>query len=544
LSVEHVINDLQTYGLTEDEARIFVSLTILGPSKASVLAKKLGINRMKAYRTLKRLQNLGLVDAILKRPTEFVAISIEEALDILTETVKKKIQEMELKKTRIIENYRKISVTQRDEEPKFRILYGRRSIYSFLAKMFERAEEEINLAITRNGLYRFMFAGLDEVLKRCSKRGIKIKILTEINGQGIEAVKTFSDFADIRHKQSLGKTRFIIVDSKETMTTVVMDDSTTLNTERDIGLWTDSKDYTTTIKRFFHENWGEATIAKLIIEAIETGKPIEEIRIVNVEEYLKLYGRMITSPKSELLILTNGLAKFSMPTINSNITEELKARGVLIKILTPVTTKNWQKVEWLSQHFQIRHLETFRNMQFLIVDRHETLISFTYKSQRRHIWSNIKTYADVMANVFEELWTKGVEATTRLKEIKTLLTFKETLKELEKLLEKEKYYIKTPARIKGKSGIVHKFDVLIESLETPKKIFVADILTQENRMLPALMALFTKSLDTKPTSSFLITPRHTSQKEKELAKTYGIEILEGKESEKLRRKILMKILSS
>jgi len=544
LTDEQIINDLQTYGLTEDEARVFVTLIILGPSRASALAKKLGINRMKAYRTLKRLQRLGLVEAILKRPTEFVAIPPKKALDMLIEAAKKKVQEMESKKKHVIENYKRISSTQITEEPRFRIIYGRRSVYNTLTKMFEESKEEINLVITPNGLYRFTFAGLDEVLKKCSKRGIKIRILTEIYRQGIPIAKAFLNFADIRHKKSLSKMRFIVVDNRETLTTVAMDDSTNIKTERDIGLWTNSKDYVATIKTFFQENWKESVAANLIIEAIETGKPIEEMKIINPEEYFNLHKRMIANSRSEILLLINNLQETLASSFIPETLEELKKRGVEVKILTPITAENMREAEQLSQHFQIRHLERSGNMQFLIVDRHEILITITHESQIRHMWSNIKEYAEIMAGSFEELWIKNIEALTRIRELRTIQLFKKALKELKIKLRKEGYCIKTPSEIKGGSGIKHKFDILIENLKTSKKVLVADILTRKDKTLPTLIALRTKLLDIQPLPCLLITPKNTLRdEEKELAKVYGIEILEETGSKEQITKILTIIRS-
>ena len=89
--MERVLNGLRLYGLSDIEARVLISLADIGPVRVSALARKLGVNRMRVYRILRKLQERGLVDSILGRPVKFVAIPIDEALDLLIKNAKKKV---------------------------------------------------------------------------------------------------------------------------------------------------------------------------------------------------------------------------------------------------------------------------------------------------------------------------------------------------------------------------------------------------------------------------------------------------------------------
>ena len=49
------------FGFSRDEAEAYLLLLRAGPCPAGIVSRKLGIDRMKAYRTLKALEERGLV---------------------------------------------------------------------------------------------------------------------------------------------------------------------------------------------------------------------------------------------------------------------------------------------------------------------------------------------------------------------------------------------------------------------------------------------------------------------------------------------------
>ena len=256
LALDKFVKILQNYGMDEEESRVYVRLLVHGPKGAGAIAKILGINRVKVYRILKRLEGKEMVEAILGRPVKYLAMPLEETVNRFIEEERKKVQLMEAEKKKLLEVYEKIVDKQpRIVEPRFRILHGRRSVFNFLSGMFERTKEEIVLMTTVNDLYRFTYVELDEILRRKAQNGVKVRILTETNEKTIEIIENYLEFAEVSHRNLPGAIRFITVDGKEAFTSVLMDDSISLNTEKDAGLWTDSADYVEAMKRFFDDFW-------------------------------------------------------------------------------------------------------------------------------------------------------------------------------------------------------------------------------------------------------------------------------------------------
>ncbi len=80
MSVTGLHERLTVFGLTKTEAEFYVFLTSMGPTPARVIARRFDINRVKAYRALKELEDKGLVNRIMERPVRFMAQPIESVL--------------------------------------------------------------------------------------------------------------------------------------------------------------------------------------------------------------------------------------------------------------------------------------------------------------------------------------------------------------------------------------------------------------------------------------------------------------------------------
>jgi len=148
---------------------------------------------------------------------------------------------------------------------------------------------------TVNDLYRFTYVGLDEVLKRKAQNGVKVEILTETNEKTIEIIETYLGFAEVYHRKLPGAIRFITVDEKETFTSVLMDDSISLNIEKDAGLWTNSTDYVEAMKRFFEDFWSRGADATIRIKELRSLLRIRR-SLMSLNEELSRKGWILEMP--------------------------------------------------------------------------------------------------------------------------------------------------------------------------------------------------------------------------------------------------------
>jgi len=94
---------LQKLGLTKNELKVYIFLIGNGSTKAKVIAQNKKIPRTQTYHLLSKLQNKGLVMITSDTPTRFKGIKFESALDFLINNEIKRIEELQLMRTRLSE---------------------------------------------------------------------------------------------------------------------------------------------------------------------------------------------------------------------------------------------------------------------------------------------------------------------------------------------------------------------------------------------------------------------------------------------------------
>ena len=86
LNSENLIEKLVEAGLEEKQALLVIDLATQPPAKASEIGKRLGLSRMDAYNSLKKLQEKGLIKATLDKPIRFFGMTINEVFQQIIRT--------------------------------------------------------------------------------------------------------------------------------------------------------------------------------------------------------------------------------------------------------------------------------------------------------------------------------------------------------------------------------------------------------------------------------------------------------------------------
>lgn len=178
--------ELRKLDLDEKEAKVYLASLELGYATAQKIAKKAGLSRPTAYRTLESLQQKGMVR---KMKQDFIADSPDEILGILR-AEKRKIEEQEREYLRIISLLKskyylsgknEIKMLSEKEGEKFLLEDLPLTHAKEIVLIFPK-EREINGEIIKSSL---------EARKRSGK--VKIKI---ISGYKIE--RAFPELAEIK----------------------------------------------------------------------------------------------------------------------------------------------------------------------------------------------------------------------------------------------------------------------------------------------------------------------------------------------------------
>jgi sugar-specific transcriptional regulator TrmB len=226
LSEKDVMRFLQVLGLSKREIQVYMFLAKSGVQSTSFVAKRLKMERVQAYRTFKKLQEKGFIEATLERPTRFTIVPFSVLVDNYITAKKNEVTNLNEQKQNLLTAWQSISAPE-SEYPvaKFSIITGKKKIHSKMLNMIEEAKSEVIVLTTALGLIQEDIAGIfDAAVEPSQHRGVQVQILTDVSLENFKVVERidrniFEDKLNIklRHVTMSPKffPRFLIKDEEE-----------------------------------------------------------------------------------------------------------------------------------------------------------------------------------------------------------------------------------------------------------------------------------------------------------------------------------------
>jgi sugar-specific transcriptional regulator TrmB len=541
MAAETLVSRLMSFGLNKDEAEIYTFLSASGPTPARLVARRFDLNRMKAYRILKVLEDRELVQKVMGRPVKFMVTPPQKIIERHLNDLRHTLTDLEQNKEQTIREWEKLArgAEQVVKEPRFRIFQGRQQVFEILLQMYERAHDTVRLVTTTSDLSRLGLWGLDDKLKTLTKQGKKVKILTQIDTASWKEVKPYSDFAETRHIALQTPIRFAIIDEGEALTTVAMDDSMSMTTNEDTGLWTDASSYVAAMRIFFDALWSLAPDADSVIQSIKTGEPTPEIKTYTTqEEYAYNFKAMIGKSSRSIDIIARNIS--ALPVTLKEL-ETLTTKGINIRLLTRIDNETPSKISLIADSpIMISENAAVTDLDLLAVDEKEVLLNIPHaKTQKRAVSSNIPAFVSIMQQVFKDYWDFGKPLQEKLRLIERQKKVELLAQRIKKRFEEAGWIANAPGVIVGTSSNTYTFDILVKSPSNNR--FCIDIVTNES-VYNKIIERSNVVSDIAPNSCFLasLTPFQTS--ELRLAELYRMSIIHSNTEEGLISSILSTIV--
>jgi len=177
----HVMPLLEDYGLTEEEARVYVGVLRMGTGKVSEISHFTNTDRVKGYKILENLRNEGYVTSTLSSPILFSANDPKTTFDELLKKKKSDIQRLEKNHDRLIENLEKLKGHHAESNlPKLSVISGRDNIYNEIKKIIDETKDELYLVTSTSDLIRMYYTDIPDSIKKALKRKVEIRLITEL----------------------------------------------------------------------------------------------------------------------------------------------------------------------------------------------------------------------------------------------------------------------------------------------------------------------------------------------------------------------------
>jgi sugar-specific transcriptional regulator TrmB len=208
---------LKNFGMQKNEIKIYLYLAEAGLKKATDICDAIAIHRTESYRLLRNLTKKGLVYTVLEKPIKFSAIPPNEAIDLLVDTQKTRLQMIENQKEALIEFWK--SKPQRKCEPAkkelFQKLESQQRIILKANEILERTQREFQVFISDEYITELYYGGFFDNLKKHRGR-LDITLLMGLSQKStyfVDKAKWPKNSCRMIETQTLPT--FIISDNKE-----------------------------------------------------------------------------------------------------------------------------------------------------------------------------------------------------------------------------------------------------------------------------------------------------------------------------------------
>ena len=430
MSEKDVTKFLQILGLSKREIQVYMFLAKSGVQSTSFVAKRLKMERVQAYRTFKKLQEKGFIEATLERPTRFTIVPFEALVDNFINVKKSEVANLNEQKQNLLTAWQSISAPE-SEYPvaKFSIITGKKKIHSKMLNMIEQAKSEVIILTTALGLIQEDTAGIfDAFLSPSDSHNSLTQIITEIGPENLKVVERIDRNIEedrlnikLRHVGMSTKffPRFLIKDEEEAILYAPFGNEASVLNLEDEGLWINDKMFISVLKAFFVQMWQSGVNASRRIDELKTGIPIAETFVIkSVEEAWNKVTMVLDSAKKDIVIITSsqGINRLAE---NDPIVKYFK-RGLKIRIMASIDLDNLGPAKKLAKNFEIKHVPISYLTMMLVDGKHLFMFKMAPLSDfgtesafylADTFYSSDPSQIERVSEMLSDIWKRGIDIT-------------------------------------------------------------------------------------------------------------------------------------
>jgi sugar-specific transcriptional regulator TrmB/CBS domain-containing protein len=428
MSEKDVTRFLQILGLSKREIQVYMFLAKSGVQSTSFVAKRLKMERVQAYRTFKKLQEKGFIEATLERPTRFTIVPFSALVDNYITAKKNEVINLNDQKQNLLTAWQSISAPE-SEYPvaKFSIITGKKKIHSKMLNMIEESKSEVIVLTTSLGLIQEDIAGVfDAAITPSQERNVQVQIITDIANENLKVVERLDrNIAEeklnikLRHINMSSKNfpRFLIKDEEEAILYAPFGNEASVLNLEDEGLWINDKMFISVLKAFFVQMWQSGVDASRRIDELRSGVPIGETTVIKgVEEAWNKVVKVIESAKKEIVIITSSQSINRLAEDDPLI--KFLRKGLNVRLMASIDLDNLEPAQKLARHYEIKHVPISYMIMMLVDNKH----LFMFKSPpisdvgtesafyfADTFYSTDPSQVERVSEMLDDIWKRGID---------------------------------------------------------------------------------------------------------------------------------------
>ena len=417
------------FGLKKEAGEVYLHLLQTGRRTAVEVAESLHLTSHGANKVLLELSKQGLAKRISTNPETFVAAYPSSLLNPAISTEAAKLQSLSEARDTLLELWdvertkaQGLPVEWCPIEEGFIVLYDKDDIIDRRLETFHATEKRLWIISTEFWLLRWDKVLHDYFVGDEDKCRIEdLRILLPITPNNIDAVKQLSTCFKIRHAPMMSSFAVVISDCKEAMYTGVTKDLDELErVELTPSLWSNNSGFIEIQSSLFQSLWDKGIDARLRIQEIETGKPIEVTRVItDYQEIAQDFESLINTAQKEIFLWSRSEA---LPILAPLIPKDARQRGIDVVVMAEITKDNLQAAQEIAERADVRHIPQIVHSTGVIIDQQAMqvlLYSFSEKGAELYnsIYTNTQSFVETQHSMMEDMWHSGIELRYREEEL-------------------------------------------------------------------------------------------------------------------------------
>ena len=240
------------------QAKTYLALSILGTGTAQLISKTSNIARQDVYRVIPILQKKGLAEKVITSPAAYKATPFKDGVSSLLQQRKEDYTNLKKKANALLNDSQEIENDESaEDETQFAMIYDRALLYSKFEKGNKTSKKSIDCSGTWPDIKSALLAVLKKDLKKATKRGVKVRIITENPGDDKSLDRLLQDLCksplfEIRYVPIPIPVKTVLYDGIEANTSV----STSADTDMP-SLWSNNPNFVKIMMNQFEEMWNK-----------------------------------------------------------------------------------------------------------------------------------------------------------------------------------------------------------------------------------------------------------------------------------------------
>lgn len=429
MSEKDITKFLQILSLSKRELQVYMFLAKSGVQSTSFVAKRLKMERVQAYRTFKKLQEKGFIEATLERPTRFTIVPFENLVDTFINAKKNEVLNLNEQKQSLLSAWKSVSAPE-SEYPvvaKFSIITGKKKIHSKMINMIEESKKEVLFLTSSLGLIQEDIAGVfDAAVEPSKQRNVQFQIITDISNENLKIVKRIDQNImeeklgiKLKHMSMNSKffPRFLIKDEEEAILYAPFGNEASVLNLEDEGLWINDKMFISILKAFFFQMWQIGIEASRRIDELKSGIPIgETVVIKDAEEAWNKVAKVLESARKEIIIITSSQSINRLADNNPFVNYFKK--GLEVRIMASIDLDNLEPAKKLSTNYEIKHVPISYLTMMVVDNKHLFMFKMPALGDLTNesvfyladtFYSSDPSQIERVSEMLNDIWKRGID---------------------------------------------------------------------------------------------------------------------------------------